>query len=392
MRRSSRDAFRLQGRSALVRWLISFGTFGIPQAATPIAFALLTLPLTGRAEDGATMVLAMTLAQVVGAIPVSRPGRRFNAVTYLRWLIAVRTIALGLVALLAALGAPLGFLIGSAAIGGVVNGAAYGYQRSILNHLVRPSSLPRALGIAATLNEVVFAVAPVLAAVLGSLSPTLAMFAIVVLGALPLVLVPSVPDAKSSAPAGSGMSLLTPPVLMWLLCAAASSAAVASVEISAVALALSFDLDPTWAFVFTGAVCVASVSGGVCVSVRNRRSRPTEVVCFLAATMVGAVLVSSRWDLAPTLLGAVLIGFFLPLLGTHYSLVLDDLAPDGRRAEIFALLRTSTAVGIIVVSGLLATAGLRGASLGSAALMVMSTCIVAAAVLRRAGVLGRESR
>jgi hypothetical protein len=38
-------------RGALVRWLLSYGTFGVPQAAGPIAFALLAIPLTGRPQQ-----------------------------------------------------------------------------------------------------------------------------------------------------------------------------------------------------------------------------------------------------------------------------------------------------------------------------------------------------
>lgn len=368
--------------AALVRWFAAYGTLGIPQAAMPIAFALLTLPLTGRAEDGAAMVLAMTLAQVAGAVPVSRFGRRFAVVSYLRGLVLVRTVALALVALLAGAGAHLGFLIAACAAAGLVNGAAYGYQRVLLNSLVEPAKLPRALGIAATLNEVTFAVFPVVAAGLGSLSPMLAMAAIVVLGALPLILIPDVREARAPATTGPAASLVTPPVLMWLLCAAAGASAVAAVEIGAVSLALSFDLAPAWGFVFAGSLCVASVSGGIWISLRNRKSRPVEVVVFLACTTLGGILVTGGWWLASTIVGTALIGFFLPPLGTYYSLVLDELAPSSKRAEIFALLRTANAIGVIVVSGLLATAGLRFASLGSVALMAASTILVAVWTVR----------
>ncbi|MFC7739995.1 hypothetical protein ACFQXA_02035 [Nocardiopsis composta] len=83
----------------------------MPQAAAPIAFALVALPITGAAESGAAMVFAMTAAQVLGAVPVSRLGRRFNAVRYLRALIAVRTAAFAAVTVLAAREAPFALLI-----------------------------------------------------------------------------------------------------------------------------------------------------------------------------------------------------------------------------------------------------------------------------------------
>jgi hypothetical protein len=40
-------------------------------------------------------------------------------------------------------------------------------------------------------------------------------------------------------------------------------------------------------------------------------------------------------------------------LGTYYALVLDTLAPPQKRAELFALLRTANATGIIIASGML---------------------------------------
>ena len=61
----------------LLRWFGSYGTFAVPQAAAPIAFSLIALPLTGSAASGAAMMLAMTIAQVLGAVPLSRLGRRF---------------------------------------------------------------------------------------------------------------------------------------------------------------------------------------------------------------------------------------------------------------------------------------------------------------------------
>lgn len=363
------------GRSPMLRWLASYGTFSIPQAAAPIAFALLAVPLTGRAEDGAAMVLAMTLAQVAGAIPVSRLGARFNAVTYLRLLVLVRTAALGLVAVLAGLHAPFALLLSAAAAAGLVNGAAYGYQRVILNYLVEPRGLPRALGIAATLNEVSFALSPVIASALGSVSPPLAICVLVLLGAGPLLCLPSVPDATAPRTTGSGRALLTPAILLWLLCTAAGSAAVAGVEVGAVSLAMSFGWEPSWGVVFTLALCLASVSGGVFVSVRNRLSRDGEVVVFLAMTATGTVLVATGTHLVPTLAGAVLIGFFLPPLGTHYSLTLDRLAPAPQRAEVFALMRTANALGVITLSALLALTDLTTALLGTMTLMLTVTLI-----------------
>src|ERR1700730_16117044 len=96
------DATRSVARGALVRWLLSYCTFSVPQAAGPIAFALLAIPLTGDPGSGAAIVLAITIAQVVGAIPVARLGRNKNAVSLLKALVGTRTLALVAVAILAA--------------------------------------------------------------------------------------------------------------------------------------------------------------------------------------------------------------------------------------------------------------------------------------------------
>ena len=77
------------GPGKLLRWYLSFGTFGIPMAAGPIAYALAALAATGNANDGAQIVLAMTVAQVIGAVPIARLGRGLNAVRYLRLLVGI---------------------------------------------------------------------------------------------------------------------------------------------------------------------------------------------------------------------------------------------------------------------------------------------------------------
>ena len=368
------------GRRHVLRWQIGYGSFGVPQAAAPIAFALIALPLTGSAEAGAGLVFAMTAAQVIGSVPVSRLGSRFNAVHYLRALIAVRTLALALVTVLAAVAAPFSSLMVAVVAAGLVNGAAYGYQRTLLNHLVEPGRLPRALGVAATLNEVSFALSPVLASVLGALSPVWAMLAITVLGIGPLVLMPSVPEAHGvRVDKAKRRSSSRPPrgVLLWLTCSLATGASVAAIEVGAVAFALSFGLDPGWAFIFALALCIGSVLGGIWVSVRNRTPSVWRVVGFLAASSAGMGAALFDAHLSVTLAGVFVVGIFLPMLGTFYSLAVDRLAPADRRAELFAHLRTANALGVMGVSGLLAMFGLRAALVSGLGILVMATLLTA---------------
>jgi len=366
------------GRWPLLRWFASSATLSVPQAAGPVAFSLLSLGLTGDPSQGAAIMVAMTLAQVLGAIPITRIGKSQPTARFLRLLIGIRTAALVTVALLAAYGVSIGWLIAFAAIAGSVNGAAFGYLRSLLNALTPASRLPRALGISATLNEVTFVLAPVMASGLGVVSPVFAILAVAMLGAIPALLVPDVGAAHlPDAPQSSG-SVLSPAIVLWLACAAAGGATVASVEIGAVALALSFGYQPALAIIFTVPLCLASVAGGVWVSLRNRRSSRTAVVIQLAVMALGAALAACEISVTTTVVGAVLIGGVLAPLGTHYSLVLDSLAPPHRRAEVFALLRTANAVGVILAGIALTTLSLTAALATVTGLMLAATLAVGA--------------
>lgn len=370
--------------TGLIRWYSSFGSFSIPQAAAPIAFSLIVLPLTGDAGDGAALILAMTLSQLLGSVPLARLARGRNLVRYLKLLLLVRTLALAAVALLAAAGSAFIWLVIAAGVAGLVNGAAYGLHRSVLNHFVAPGRLPRALGIAATINELVFVSAPVLASVLGAVSPVMSLALLTLLGAAPLVLLPHIPstaDVPDSLTAKG--RVITPAISLWLLCAAATSSTVAAVEISAVAMAINFGLSPNLGFMFPVALCIGSVAGGVWVSLRNRRPSGNMVLGYLALSTLGTGLIMWNHSLAVTMGGAVVVGFLLPLLATHYQLVLDDLAPPERRPEVFALLRNATAIGVVVISLTLTFWSLAVALATAGALILIATLAVAARQTRR---------
>ena len=63
------------------------------------------------------------------------------------------------------------------------------------------------------------------------------------------------------------------------------------------------------------------------------------------------------------------------MLDTFYLLALDSLAPEERRAEMFALLRTTNALGIMATSGLLALLGLASALIGALGLLIIATVL-----------------
>lgn len=340
-------------RHALYRWYFSYGLFSLPQAAAPIAFALVALPLTGDAKSGAAIVVVMTIAQVLGAVPITRIGRRYNIVTFLRVLVAVRMVALMVIAALAAMKASFELLLVAGAVAGVVNGAAYGYIRAILNFIVAPANLPKALGIGATLNEVTFVAAPVLAAVLGAVSPAMAIGLIALLGAGPLFLLPKIESRPVEQEAPAEGSLLTPAVLAWFVCCGAGAAIVAVIEVGAVSLALDFGLQAELGVIFTIALCIASITGGIWVTMRNRMAGRSMVLGLAGMMTAGAFLIAWEQSVILTSIGCVMAGLALAPLGTHYSLALDLLVPPSRRPEAFALLRTSNSLGVIFAGSLL---------------------------------------
>lgn len=375
---------RPSGRWPLIRWFAASATLNVPQASAPVAFSLVALSLVGDASGGAGMILAMTLAQVAGAIPITRLGRNQSTTTFLRLLIAFRTLALAAVALCAHLQAPFALLVVFAALAGLVNGAAFGYMRSLLNRFTPASGLPRALGIAATLNELTFVLGPVVASGLGAVSPVFAVLALTLLGALPAFLVPQAGRTQAESVPHAKASVLSPPILLWLCCVAAGGSTVAAIEIGAVALALRFGYDPTLAILFTVPLCLASVAGGIWVSVRNRMASRKAVMAQLSVMASGAALVAFGPSLATTVAGAVLVGLVLAPLGTHYSLVLDQLAPPRKRPEVFALLRTANAVGVIFASSLLTAVSLSGALVVVTGTMIAMTLAVGFAPVARA--------
>lgn len=359
---------------SLFRWFISSATLTVPQAAGPVAFSLVALSLIGDASGGAAMILAMTFAQVAGAIPITRLGRHRSAATFLKLLVAFRSVALAAVALCTYYQTSFAWLIVFAALAGLVNGAAFGFLRSLLNHFTPASRLPRALGIAATLNELTFVLGPVAASGLGAVSPVFALLALTVLGAIPALLIPQVSDTHIEDTPHVEGTVLSPSILLWLTCAAAGGSTVAAIEIGAVALALRFGYEPTLAILFTVPLCVASVAGGIWVSVRNRMASRKAVVAQLSVMTLGAALAALGLSLTTTVIGAILIGFVLAPLGTYYSLVLDQLAPPQKRPEVFALLRTANAIGIIFASAVLTAVSLSGS-------LIVVTCTMIAVTL-----------
>ena len=108
------------------------------------------------------------------------------------------------------------------------------------------------------------------------------------------------------------------------------------------------------------------------------------VLVQLSLMAVGSALVALHHSVATTVVGAFLVGSVLAPMATYYSLVLGTLAPAHRRAEVFALLRTAKAVGVIIASAVLTVVSLPIALIVVTALMIAVIIAVAMATAGRA--------
>jgi len=340
----------------LLRWYGASAFFGLPQAAAPITFSLATLKMTGRAEDGAAMILAMTVAQIIGVIPITRGAKRYPSGAIVRALIVWRAFALLALAICIQLKWPFAVLIIFSALAGLANGAAYGHLRALLNALVSPNSMPRALGVAATINELVYVLTPIAATMMASVSPAFTVLMIAVASVVPAILISSsapapVPTREKRAPLYRAL------LFAWLTCAICGGATVAVIEVGAVSLALRYGYEPTSAILFTLPLCVAAILGGTWFAWRNQLGSHDGVLIQLSLMSLGSALVA--WADAPliAIMGAAIVGMVLAPLGAHLTLILEAIAPVERRPEAFALLRTANALGIIFGSASLAILG-----------------------------------
>jgi MFS family permease len=98
--------------------------------------------------------------------------------------------------------------------------------------------------------------------------------------------------------------------------------------------------------------------------------------------LTASAMLLVRAEVWTAIAGAVLVGLCLAPLSTAFSLFLDDLLPDDRRTEGFALLRSSHAVGLIVASTLIALVSLHAAFAVAGALALISVVVVSAAGMR----------
>jgi DHA1 family inner membrane transport protein len=370
----------MTGRGAFAPWLVAQWLTIAPQAMAPIAFALATVGGSGDVGTGAAMMAAMTGCQIALALPLSSWGRRVPPLAFVRVLVLARGGAFALVAAAIALEAPAAALICLAGAAGAANGAIFGVYRTVLSSIVEPSRLPRAIALTATSAEIVFALGPVLAAVIAGLSPTAVLALMALSASLPALLLrrlPVLPPPGRDVARAGPLSRALP---VWLLCALAGSSAVACVETGAVALALRFGREAAFGAVFALVVCIASVAGGAAVTWANRTLPLGAVLALLATMTTGSLALALSSSIAPAMIGTVLIGLCMAPVGTYYSITVERLAAPDRRSEAFAVLRAAQGTGVVTTALLLTVLPIARVGLVATALLAVA---MAAVVLTR---------
>ena len=255
---------------------------------------------------------------MLGAVPLAAAGRGLSTTAYARALTAFRALAFVGLTLAIVARAPLLVLVATAALAGLVNGAVFGILRAILNEVVASNKLPRALGLAATANELVFVTGPILASLIGAASVTGSVAVMAGASVLPVALLPRMPHRPMPRPAREEEPIPLA-AAVWVFATVGSSACVSSIEVGAVALAIRDGFAPSAALLFTVPLCLASTLGGVWVSFRNRRLRQSSVVAMLLLTTGGVVAVASTAWTGSAIAGVVLVGLALAPLRTHRS-------------------------------------------------------------------------
>lgn len=162
--------------------------------------------------------------------------------------------------------------------------------------------------------------APVVASGLGSVSSMFGLVVIALMGAIPALLIPNVTSVEIGKNSKVKASVLTPEIVLWLCCAIIDGAVVAAIEIGPVLMVIGVGFAPTMAILFTVPLCLVSVTGGVWVSWRNRKSGQIAVVVQFAAMTFGISLVAGGTSLSMTIAGTMIVGLVLAPLSTYFSL------------------------------------------------------------------------
>lgn len=379
------SVLRLRGVSALL--LIGF------LARVPITASSITLTLHVADEQGmgylpaGLVVAAMTVGSALGAPLLGRWADRVG----MRPIIVLTGVA-GSAFWLLSPRLPFLWLLGVAAVGGLLTLPAFSIVRQALTAMVPAEQRRQAFSLDAMTVELSYMAGPAGAVLLAStVSPTVAMIAIgcgLALSALLMVVLNPPVRAAHETPAAAGPRVprrtwLRPPLLMAYAIAAGSTLVLAGTDVATVAV-LRDGGQVGWTGLVLTVWAAASLAGGF---VYGTLPRPIGAVGLLAGLAVLTIPVGlaggTWWLLAIALIPA---GALCAPTLTATTEQVSRLAPASVRGEALGLHGSSLTVGMAIGAPLAgAVIDARGGGWGFAAVGLAGLLIAAAAlpVVRR---------
>lgn len=358
----------------------------LPAGMTALAILLHVQAQTGSYALAGLAVAVLSLGQAIAGPVGGRAIGRWGARPVLAIAIAISATATATIALLPLDGpAAVPLLLATTALVGLTTPPVQPTARTLYPRLVDESRVVPLLAIDASLQEIIFVVAPVVAAlVAGHVSTAAALLvvaAILVAGGLWFLTTREVGQVRidrSDRPMGA--VALRPAVLIGVVVGFLLVGASAAVEVAVVAVAPE---TPLVAGVLLAVYSLASLIGGLAIG--HVAIGPWSLARRLAVVALGlAVCVPwmSVWTIG---VGLVIAGLGVaPVFAVTYALVVRAV-PATESPEAFGWLGTGALVGAAAGSALAGVAieavGPGGAFITAAALATLGT-VVAIAVVR----------
>ncbi|GAB7040078.1 MULTISPECIES: MFS transporter [Catenuloplanes] len=341
------SVLRLRGVVALL--LIGF-LARIPITATSMALTLHVVDEQGRGYAAAGLVgAAMTVGSAVGAPWLGRWADRVG----MRPVIVLTGVA-GSAFWLLSPQLPFAWLLGAAAVGGLLTLPAFSIIRQSLTAMVPEEQRRQAFSLDAMTVELSYMAGPAGAVLLATtVSPTAAMIAIggglAVSSVLLVLLNPPIRAAHetpaSDAPAVPRRAWLRPPMLMAYAIAAASTLVLAGTDVATVAV-LRDGGEVGWTGLVLGVWAAASLAGGFVYGTLPRPLGAVALLAGLSALTIPVGLAGDTWWLLA--LALIPAGILCAPTLTATTEQVSLLAPAAARGEALGLHGSSLTVGMAV--------------------------------------------
>jgi Major Facilitator Superfamily len=348
---------------------------------TRLALVLLALDRTNSARVGGALVAALLVPQVLAAPVVGLVTDRARAPSLVLGACAFG-FASALFATAIGLGrAPLPLIVAVLVVGGCCGPALTGGLTSQLSGVVSNEFLPRAFGIDSLTYNVSGVVGPALVAVLsGFSSPSTALVALAVIGAIGGVVIAGLPlEGRSSARIGGALQaaaalrLLVRDRVLGLVTGATTVGHAGLGALPVVVVVLAQRAHAPWVSGWLlAAFAFGALSGSIAWIVRpaSPPRAPAIVMATLMLTGTPLVLAAGSSSLGCTAALFVVSGFFTgPLAGALFT-TRQERSPDSARAQVFTLgagLKITAAAAGVTAAGALAQAPNSSLLLASAA-------------------------